>query len=201
MTPGLGNMQQVSDADLMMLVREGDYVAFDQLYDRYRGPILRFLFSLTWDADIAEDYLQEVFLRLYRARDRYEPTGKFSTYIFQIAKNYYLAQRRKTKTGSIELSLFFEDRNGFRPFENLRVNERIEPEVHLLEEYRKLGIRRAIAALPEAQKLVFVMSHLEDMKYAEIAEVLGIAVGTVKSRMFAAVNTLRTMLKEDSDEL
>ena len=197
----MGNMQQVSDADLMMLVREGDYVAFDQLYDRYRGPILRFLFSLTWDADIAQDYLQEVFLRLYRARDRYEPTGKFSTYIFQIAKNYYLAQRRKTKGDAIELSLTHEDRNGFRPFENLRVNERIEPEVHLLEEYRKLGIRRAIAALPEAQKLVFVMSHLEDMKYAEIAEVLGIAVGTVKSRMFAAVNTLRTMLKEDSDEL
>ena len=194
-------MQQVSDADLMMLVREGDYVAFDQLYDRYREPIVRFLFSLTWDADIAQDYLQEVFLRLYRARDRYEPTGKFSTYIFQIAKNYYLAQRRKTKAEAIELSLTQEDRNGFRPFENLRVNQRIEPEVHLLEEYRKLGIRRAIAALPEAQKLVFVMSHLEDMKYAEIAEVLGIAVGTVKSRMFAAVNTLRTMLKEDSDEL
>jgi len=197
----MGNMQQVSDADLMMLVREGDYVAFDQLYDRYRGPILRFLFSLTWDADIAEDYLQEVFLRLYRARDRYEPTGKFSTYIFQIAKNYYLAQRRKTKANAVELSLTHEDRNGFRPFENLRVNQRIEPEVHLLEEYRKLGIRRAIAALPENQKLVFVMSHLEDMKYAEIAEVLGIAVGTVKSRMFAAVNTLRTMLEEDSDEL
>lgn len=194
-------MQQVSDADLMMLVREGDYVAFDQLYDRYRGPILRFLFSLTWDADIAQDYLQEVFLRLYRARDRYEPTGKFSTYIFQIAKNYYLAQRRKTKADAVELSLAFEDRNGFRPFENLRVNQRIEPEVHLLEEYRKLGIRRAIAALPENQKLVFVMSHLEDMKYAEIAEVLGVAVGTVKSRMFAAVNRLRTMLKEDSDEL
>jgi RNA polymerase sigma-70 factor (ECF subfamily) len=193
----MGNMQQVSDADLMMLVREGDYVAFDQLYDRYRGPILRFLFSLTWDADIAEDYLQEVFLRLYRARDRYEPTGKFSTYIFQIAKNYYLAQRRKTKANAVELSLTFENRNGYRPFENLRVNQRIEPEVHLLEEYRKLGIRRAIAALPEHQKLVFVMSHLEDMKYAEIAEVLGIAVGTVKSRMFAAVNTLRTMLKEE----
>ena len=197
----MGNMQQVSDADLMMLVREGDYVAFDQLYDRYRGPILRFLFSLTWDADIAEDYLQEVFLRLYRARDRYEPTGKFSTYIFQIAKNYYLAQRRKTKANAVELSLTHEDRNGFRPFENLRVNQRIEPEVHLLEEYRKLGIRRAIAALPENQKLVFVMSHLEDMKYAEIAEVLGIAVGTVKSRMFAAVNTLMTMLEEDYDEL
>lgn len=194
-------MQELTDSELMMLVKQGDYVAFDELYNRYRQPILRFLFSLTWDHDIAEDYLQEVFLRLYRARDRYEPTGQFSTYIFQIAKNYYLAQIRKKRARGEEMSLAHEDRDGFRPFETLRVNERIEPEVHLLEEYRKLGIRRAIAALPEHQKLVFVMSHLEDMKYAEIAEVLGIAVGTVKSRMFAAVNTLRTLLKEDSNEL
>lgn len=190
-------MQQMSDAELMMLVKEGDYAAFDELYERYRTPVQRFLFSLTWDQDKAEDYLQEVFLRLYRARDRYEPSGKFSTYIFQIAKNYYLAQARKAGSRCKELSLSQEDRNGFRPFENLRVNARIEPEVHLLEEYRRLGIRRAISSLPEHQKLVFVMSHFEDMKYAEIAEVLGIAVGTVKSRMFAAVNTLRTLLKED----
>jgi RNA polymerase sigma-70 factor (ECF subfamily) len=189
-------MQQLSDADLMMLVRQGDYAAFDELYDRYRKPILRFLFSLTWDQDLADDYLQEVFLRLYRARDRYEPTGKFSTYIFQIAKNYYLAQRRKAKARSEEVSLTQEDRNGFRPFENLRVNARIEPEVHLLEAYQKHNIRRAISALPEHQKLVFVMSHFEGMKYVEIAEVLGIALGTVKSRMFAAVNALRAMLKE-----
>ena len=190
-------MQQLTDTELMMLVRQGDYVAFDELYVRYSGPIRRFLFSLTWDRDLAEDYLQEVFLRLYRARDRYEPSGKFSTYIFQIAKNYYLSQRRRAKAHSVEVSLAEEGKNGFKPYENLRVNQRIEPEVHLLEEYRKLGIRRAIAALPEHLKMVFVMSHFEDMKYAEIAEVLGIAVGTVKSRMFAAVNTLRTMLKED----
>lgn len=190
-------MQQLSDADLMMLVRDGDYAAFDELYDRYQGPIKRFLFTLTWDQDLAEDYLQEVFLRLYRARDRYEPSGKFSTYIFQIAKNYYLAQRRKARARCSDLSLAHEDRNGFRPFESLRVNARIEPEVHLLEAYRKHSIRRAISALPEHQKLVFVMSHFEDMKYTEIAEVLGIAVGTVKSRMFAAVNALRAMLRED----
>jgi len=190
-------MQQLTDPELMMLVKDGDYTAFDELYNRYGGRVRRFLFSLTWDLDVAEDYLQEVFLRLWRARDRYEPTGRFSTYLFQIAKNYYLAQARKAKARSEEMSLAHVDRNGFRPFENLRVNERIEPEVHLLEEYRKLGIRRAIASLPERQKLVFVMSHFEDMKYTEIAEVLGIAVGTVKSRMFAAVGSLRTMLKEE----
>jgi RNA polymerase sigma-70 factor, ECF subfamily len=190
-------MHDLSDSELMELVRRGDYSAFDELYARYSEPLRRFLFSLTWDQDTAEDYLQEVFLRLYRARDRYQPTGKFSTYIFQIAKNYYLTQRRKIKAGSDEVSLAEEGRDGYRPFENLRANEKIEPEVHLLEDYRRLNIRRAVAALPEPQKLVFVMSHFEDMKYTEISEILGVPVGTVKSRMFAAVNTLRTLLKEE----
>jgi RNA polymerase sigma-70 factor (ECF subfamily) len=189
-------MRQLTDAELMMLVKNGDYAAFDELYDRYCGPIRRFLFSLAWDMDVAEDYLQEVFLRLWRARDRYQPTGRFSAYLFQIAKNYYLAHARKAKARVSEVSLSREDPSGFRVFANLRVNQRIEPEIHLLEHYRRLTIRRAIDALPDNQKLVFVMSHFEDMKYAEIAEVLGIAVGTVKSRMFAAVNTLRAILKE-----
>ena len=88
-------MQHLSDAELMELVRRGDFAAFDQLYSRYSGPIRKFLFSLTWDQDASEDYLQEVFLRLYRARERYRQTGQFSNYIYRIAKNYYLSQYRK----------------------------------------------------------------------------------------------------------
>jgi RNA polymerase sigma-70 factor (ECF subfamily) len=189
-------MDRLSDFELMELVKTGDFLAFDELYDRYCGQIRRFLYSLTWDEDTAEDYVQEVFLRLYRARDRYEPTGKFSTYLFQIAKNYYLTERRK-KMLTNGTTLQSDCRDGFRPFENITANERIEPEYHLIEDYRRLQIHRAINCLPEPQKLVFVMSHFEDMKYAEIAEVLGVPVGTVKSRMFAAVRTLRSLIKEE----
>jgi hypothetical protein len=70
------HMDELSDTELMALVKEGDYRAFDVLYDRYRGPIVRFLFSLTWDAQAAEDGLQEVFLGLFRARADYTPTAK-----------------------------------------------------------------------------------------------------------------------------
>jgi len=114
----------------------------------------------------------------------------------RIAKNYYLGQCRK-KGHASELSLAHETSDGFRPFEGIRANERIEPEVHLMEDYRRFVIRRAIRALPAKQKLVFVMSHFEDMKYEEIAEVLGVPLGTVKSRMFAAVQSLRASLKEE----
>ena len=194
----MGNgLEQLTDAELMELVRNSDFAAFDELYNRYSERLRRFLFSLTWDQDTAEDYLQEVFLRLYRARDKYRATGRFSSYLYQIAKNYYLCQRRKMKARCPEVSLTSEDRNGFRPFESIRANERIEPEVHLMEDYRRFRIRRVIGCLPEGQKMVFVMSHFHDMKHAEISEALGIPVGTVKSRMFAAVNTLRALLKEE----
>ena len=183
-------LDSLTDVELMELVKRSDFAAFDELYNRYSGPIRRFLFTLTWDQDTAEDYLQEVFLRLYRAKERYEATGKFSAYLFQIAKNYYLGQMRKNNRRA-DLSL------SDNPFENIHANEKIEPEVHLMEDYRRWRIRQAILGLPESQKLIFVMSHFHDMKYAEISEKLGIPVGTVKSRMFTAVNALRRTLKED----
>jgi RNA polymerase sigma-70 factor, ECF subfamily len=189
--------ERLSDIELMQLVAGGDFSAFDELYNRYSPRLRRFLFSLTWDQETAEDYLQEVFLRLYRARDRYRPTGDFTSYVFRVAKNHYLSERRKLKARQPEMSLAHEDKNGFKPFEGLRANERIEPEVHLMDEYRRWKIRQAIYRLPDGQKLVFVMSHLEDMKYAEIAGALGIPIGTVKSRMFAATKTLRHLLKEE----
>ncbi len=188
-------MEHLTDAELMERVKCGDFRAFDVLYCRYEHPVRRFLFSLTWDQDTTEDYVQEVFLRLYRARDRYEPTGKMLNYILRIAKNYYLGRVRRKRPD--EFSLSHEQRDGFRPFESIRASSKVEPEVHLLEGYRRLAIRRAIAALPEKQKLVFVMSHFQEMRYEEIAEVLRIPVGTVKSRMFAAVNTLKGMLEEE----
>jgi len=181
-------MDEFRDAELMEMVKAGDYAAFDELYNRYAEPIRRFLFQMTWDADIAEDLLQDTFLSLYRARCRYQPTGKFSTFIFQIAKNHCLSAHRKTTS---------ESRVEVNPFENIRSNPRIEPEVHLIEGYMQFRIRRAIARLSENQRTVFVLSHFEDMKYAEIAELLNIPVGTVKSRMHAAVTALKSQLQED----
>jgi RNA polymerase sigma-70 factor, ECF subfamily len=191
-------MEELADTELMELVKVGNYSAFDELYNRYSEPIRRFLFQMIWDQDTAEDYLQETFLRLYRARDRYEPTGKFSTFIFQIAKNYYLSQRRRLKACSEEVSLAQQDHDGRKPFENIHANERIEPEVHLIEEYRLFRIRQAIASLSDIQQMVFVLSHFEDMKYSEIAELLEIPIGTVKSRMHSAVNALKTFLQEEN---
>ena len=183
MAPELG---QKEDEELMSLVKTGDFGAFDALYARYSPGIRRFLFNLLWDDDAADDATQEVFFRLYRGRNAYEPAGKLSTWLFQTAKNYFISQCRKQHS------------NGQAPiqlYENIRANPRIEPDIHLLEEYRRHSIRRAVLRLPAPQRLVFVMSELEGLKYAQISEMLGIPVGTVKSRMFAAVAALRNMLE------
>jgi RNA polymerase sigma-70 factor (ECF subfamily) len=189
-------MDELSDTDLMALVKEGDYRAFDVLYSRYSGPVRRFLFALTWDAQAAEDGLQEVFVGLFKSRADYVPSAKLSTFLLQIARNYYLAQRRKRGCGQ-EVSLSGSGNSRPDPFANIRANEKVEPEIRLMQAYRRWRIRQAIQSLPESQKLVFVMAHFEDMKYAEIAEVLNIPVGTVKSRMSAAVRSLQARLKEE----
>ena len=188
-------LDKLEDRELMALVREGDFSAFDELYQRHSERVRRFLFTLTWDQDTAEDYLQESFLRLYRARHNSASWRDLRSYLIRIAKNVYLAQdRRKRRCGEVSLST--ENRNGYRPFEDIRASERVEPEVRLMEAYRRFKLRQAIGALPVAQRLVFVMSHFEEMRYSEIADVLRVPVGTVKSRMFAAVNTLRRLLRE-----
>src|SRR5579862_1922396 len=114
-------MDELSDTELMRLVKAGDYRAFDVLYHRYRGPILRFLFSLTWDAQAAEDGLQEVFVGLFKARADYIPTAKLSTYLFRIARNHYLMQCRKLRcTQEVSLSCMAHD--GSDPFAGIQAN-------------------------------------------------------------------------------
>ena len=172
----------------MALVKTGDFRAFDEIYARYSPGIRRFLFNLLWDDDAADDSTQEVFFRLYKARESYEPGGKLSTWLFQTAKNYFISQCRKDKS------------NGKAPiqlYEGICAGPKVEPDIHLLELYRRHSIRRAIAQLPAGQRLVFVLAQIEGLKYAQISEKLGIPVGTVKSRMFAAVGSLRHMLEEE----
>ncbi len=189
-------IDQRSDKELMARVRDGDFAALDALYRRHQRAIRRFLMSLTWNEDTAEDYLQEVFCNLWKARGRYQPTGTFTTYLFQIAKNHYLSERRRQKRRSEIRRQAGALHDGRHPLADIPANRRVEPEARLLAGYRLFRIREAIGQLPEGQKLVFVLAHLEGMPYDTIARVLDIPVGTVKSRMSGAVRRLQGLLQE-----
>ena len=173
------------DIELMLRVKQGDDAAFDELCRRYRRQLTGFFYSLCWNYQTSEDCTQEVFVRVWLARQRYEPAAKFSTYIYRIARNHRLTVLRARKC---------------RP-EPLYLDDTLEPETPegdlgrlLISRYIDRRIRLAVSGLPEHYRLVFVLSHFQDMKYSEIAEVLEIPIGTVKSRMSVAVRTLREQL-------
>jgi RNA polymerase sigma-70 factor (ECF subfamily) len=126
---------------------------------------------------------------LWLARRRYEPAGRFSTYLFQIGKHYWLNQRKKRHPEVVD---------GVE-VETLEVVSltATQPEAILLQRYRDRRIRGAIAALPDHYRQVFELSHFEGLKYLEIANRLGIPIGTVKSRMAEAVRRLRMQLMNE----
>jgi len=171
----------------MLLVKQGDEEAFAELMSRFRRPLTGFFYSLCWNHDTAQDYAQEVLLRLWLARERYEPTGSFRSYVYRIARNVWLGELRSRKCRP--QAQYFEDLD--------LVEDEVDIEKLLVRRYVDRKIRLAVAGLPEHHRLVFVLSHFQGLKYWEIADILEIPIGTVKSRMSNAVRMLRDKIKDE----
>jgi len=190
-------MAGLSDEELMIRAREGDADAFCELAARHHGWIERFLYHMTWDREQAEDGAQEVLVRVWLARERYQPTARFSTFAFTVARNWWrnLRARRNSRPPVVAL----EDQVGPQARALLRELTTPDdvPERELLRGYERFRIRQAIDALPEAQRVVFVLSHLQGLPHTEISALLSIPEGTVKSRMHHAYRKLREALCEE----
>lgn len=171
------------ETELMLRVKAGDQAAFEELYKLYQRPLVNYLFRLCGNRPLAEDLLQEAFLRLWRAAPTYEPTAKVSTYVFKIAHNLFLneAARRREKA-----------------LEGVDREFRDDPTAEIHRQEVQAAVQRAVEALPEGEREVLVLAEYNGFKYAEISEILGIPVGTVKSRMFSAVQHLKEALKRFS---
>lgn len=195
----MGQFDNERDVQLMLRVNEGDVEAMEQLYNVYRKPILNFFYHLVWDQEKAEDYMQEVFLRVWRVNN-YQPIGKFSTWVFQIAKNFWLNEREKLQRRPSHFSLDEEksDEEGDR-FTTEVEGKESTPRETLLQQELQGQIRMAIDSLSEKHKMVYLLSEYHGFKYQQIADVLGIPVGTVKSRMSNAEKELRRKLSKYLD--
>jgi RNA polymerase sigma-70 factor, ECF subfamily len=196
-----------SDAELMARVREGDESAFDRLMERHRPAVYHFLRSLFADPGRAEDGAQETFLRLWLARHRYRPEAPLRSYLYRIARNYFL-NRVRDEPEVLVADLAEPGASapaGGQPTAPLW-QMTIAPEPAplpddlLVARYRVWRIRRAVASLPAHHRLVFTLAHDESLSYREIARILEIPVGTVKSRMSAAVRMLRERLPREELE-
>ncbi|HUS05779.1 MAG TPA: RNA polymerase sigma factor [Bryobacteraceae bacterium] len=179
------------DAELMLRVRDGDAESFVLLLERHRGPVIHFLHRMVQNQGVAEELAQEVFLRVYRSRGSYEPTAKFTTWLFRIATHLALNSLRDRRGEKGHESLDDGQQEGVR----LQVPDR-QPSIEqqMLREVRLGEVRQAIAALPDKQRAAVLMHKYQDMEYSQIAGVLCCSESAVKSLLFRAYETLRARL-------
>jgi len=189
------NVEALSDHELVAAARDGDELAFQEVVRRYRTPITNFVYRMLNDYEMAIDLAQETFVRVYTSIGRYEANYSFSTYIYRIASNLAISEIRKRKRRKV-VSLFgmFTGDDG-EPIEHDPADDRQLAEDALLEDERKRVVRRAIASLPEKYRTALVLRDIEDHSYEQIAEILGLSEGTVKSRINRARNLLREKLE------
>ncbi|HML18701.1 MAG TPA: RNA polymerase sigma factor [Bryobacteraceae bacterium] len=179
------------DAELMLRVRAGDDTSFALLLDRHRMPVVHFLFRMVQNRAISEELAQEVFLRVYRSRASYEPTAKFTTWLFRIATHLALNWIRDGKKEKNQESLNEETPDRI---ERQLADRRQTVEQELVYQVKLLEVRRAIDALPAKQRAAVMMHKYEELGYSQIAEALECSESAVKSLLFRAYETLRARL-------
>ena len=184
------------DVELISAIKKGVLDAFTALVQRHERSLINFFFHFSWDRQFAEDCAQEVFVKLYKHLDSYEPKAKFTTFLYRVARNHWIDKVRasKGKTVSLESSTLGEEGRALKD----RLPSGAESPVDTLtrQETRDL-MKSAIERLPEDQKMVVVFSEIQGLKYQEISEIMGVPVGTIKSRMFTAMQRLKEILTDE----
>lgn len=179
------------DAQLMLRVRQGDMSCFSQLLSRHRNPVIHFLFRMIHQQAVAEELAQEVFLRVYRARESYEPSAKFTTWLYRIATHLALNWIRDNRIEQCRENLDEEIVEGA-----VRQVADRQPTVEqeMLASVRLEQIRRAIRMLPAKQRAAVLMHKYQELEYSQIAQALECSESAVKSLLFRAYETLRMRL-------
>lgn len=185
---------QDDDAALMAALRAGELGAFNALVARHQRSLINYFYHLCWDRQGAEDCAQEVFLRIYSHLGSYEPQAKFTTFLFRIARNLWIDRVRTAAVHGKPLSLEAPSGREGGALQD-RIASRAQGPVEILaREEQQQALRRAIDQLPDEQKAVVILSEIQGLKYQDIGEILGVPVGTVKSRMHTAMDRLKELL-------
>jgi RNA polymerase sigma-70 factor (ECF subfamily) len=193
---GLIAADGMSDADVMLRVRAGDEAAFDYLVQKYRRPMISFMYRMAHNTAVAEDLAQEVFLRVYRSREKYEASAKFSTWIYRIATNLAVNHARDTRNERADKMVSVDQPDEETGLTVDVPDGSMSAEEAILRRERLAAIRQRVQELPERQRVAVLMHKFQQMDYRQIAEVLKLSESATKSLLFRAYETLRTELKE-----
>jgi RNA polymerase sigma-70 factor, ECF subfamily len=184
-----------TDVQLMLDVKAGDEQSFELLLRKYRTPLVNFLYRMVRDTAVAEDLAQEVFLRVYRARQEYAPSAKFTTWMFRIATNLALNSVRDNRHRKMEISMDQSVDAGEDEQRPLEVPDRAPSvEQELVARCRAELIMKAIHSLPEKQRAAVLLHKYQELDYDEIARVLECSESALKSLLFRAYESLRVEL-------
>ena len=185
-----------TDAEVMLMVKAGDDSAFNYLVQKYRRPMVNFMYRMAHNAAGAEDLAQEVFLRVYRSRESYEASAKFTTWLYRIATNLAVNHARDTRHERPEnqVSLDEPDEESGHTLDLADGTPSVEE--NLMQRERLAAIRQRVQALPERQRMAVVMHKYQQMDYRQIADVLKLSESATKSLLFRAYETLREQLRQ-----
>ena len=183
------------DAALMLRVKRGDRAAFAELVGKYQQPLFNFICRTLRDDAESQDLAQNVFLQVYKSRQRYQHTAKFSTWLFTIARNLCLNEiRRRSRhpAESIEENHAEHEDQPQRQYEDKKIHQPVDQVLH--GELAK-KIEEAIAALPEAQRSALLLCRQDELSYEEIAAILQCSLSATKSLIHRGRETLKERLK------
>ena len=182
------------DIRLMEKVRAGDMDAFRELVETHQHRVIGTVTRMLGDAHEAEDLSQQIFVRVWKSAPRWEPTAKFTTWLYTILSNLVFNEcRRRARHKTTSLDAATDDADHPQQFADGNVKS---PDTTMLDEEMQDAIERSIQELPEQQRMAVIMRRYQDVSYEEIAEVLDLTVPSVKSLLFRARTELREKLRK-----
>jgi RNA polymerase sigma factor (sigma-70 family) len=179
--------KSLSDEDLMSRVTRGDKRAFDTLYTRYAGALMRYFHRMLWrDKEKAEDFVQDFFMKIIKQPEAFDQKRKFTTWMYSVAHNMCKNEYRKME---IRKPTEFESVSGTLVSEQVEAGKRIDRKAFM----NSLG--QELEKLDENQRTVFILRFEENLSIKEIGEIMDVSEGTVKSRLFYTLRKLSDRLK------
>lgn len=183
-------MDSTSDKALMMKVKNGDLDKLGLLFERYNRPLFSFFYRMSKEAELCEDLVQSVFERILKYRETYTGDGKFTTWMFSIARNAHIDHYRKQQREGIPIEI---------DEERMEVDQEEEKAVVNKKEKKEL-LEIALGRLDEDKREIIVLSRFEGLKYKEIGDILDTTEGAIKVKMFRAMKELKDLVNTLNEE-
>ena len=193
---GSAHFHEMEDSAIMLDLSAGNMSGFDFLIQKYRKPIINFMYRMVHNQAIAEELAQEVFLRVYRSRETYRAEARFSTWLYRIATNLGVNYARDTRLERTASTIYLDETDSETGTSPDVADSTPSAEADLLRRERLNAIRQHVMALPERQRMAVLMHKYEGLDYKQIGDVLKLSESATKSLLFRAYQTLREKLKE-----